>query len=289
MEAYGFSYAVISAVFFGSAGFFIKNGYSQNLSPAELLTLQYIIAVIILFFICIMKYPKNLKPANKTLARLFVLGAFGNTLMTVSLYNAMAYLDIAVATMLLYTYPAMVSLFSFLFYKEKISKTKFIAIIGTFTGCLLVINIWTGSSSPVSAVGVVFGILSAVSYCFMNIYSSNIVDGLPPLVITFYSTLFSLIVLMFFNLKFIPQILHMPLASIANASLLAFFCEIIPLTLLYASIRYIGPIKASIISTLEIPVSAATAFIMVGEKLMPTQYAGIALVLLSIMILRKES
>ncbi len=67
-----------------------------------------------------------------------------------------------------------------------------------------------------------------------------------------------------------------------------FFCEIIPLTLIYTAIKYIEPVKAPIISTLELPVSAVTAFFMIGEKLFPMQYAGIAIVLLSIIILRKE-
>jgi len=288
MELNGFIYAVISAIFFGSAGFFIKHGYSQNLSPVELLTLQYIIAVIILFIACFAKYKKSLKLPKKTMVSLVVLGAFGNTLMTVSLYSAMAYLDISVATMLLYTYPAMVATFSFLFYREKILKSKIIAIIGTFAGCLLVINIWAGHSKPISTVGIAFGILSAVAYSFMNLYSNKIVDGLPALVITFYSTLFSLVILLLFNYKFVSRLIYMPLNTVANAGLLAFFCEIIPLTLLYAAIRYIGPMKVSIISTLELPVSAVTAFLTMGEKLLPVQYAGIAIVIFSIIILERD-
>lgn len=288
MEINGFFYAVISAFFFGSAGLFIKHAYSQNLSPLELLTLQYIIAIVILFAVCLIRHKESLKTNKKTMMRLIVLGAVGNTLMTVSLYNAMAHLDVAVATMLLFTYPAMVAIFSFLFYNEKISRIKITAIIGTFIGCILVIDLWGGYQDAVSIIGISFGILSAVFYAFMNIYSSKIVDDTPAIVITFYSTLFSLIILSLFNFGFISKVIYMKGDIVLNAALLAFFCEIIPLTLLYTAIKYIGPVKVSIISTLELPVSAVAAFFVMGERLLPSQYAGIAIVLLSIVILKKE-
>lgn len=288
MKINGFIYAAISAIFFGSAGLFIKHGYSQSLSPEELLTLQYIIAVAILFLLCLIWHKKSLKLSRKSILKLIILGAVGNTLMTVSLYNAMAHLDMAVVTMLLFTYPAMVALYSFLFYKERISGSKITAIIGTFIGSILVINIWSGFQSSLSIIGISFAILSAVSYAFMNIYSSSIVEDIPAIVITFYSTLFSLIILLLFNFDFASKLLYMNRDIILNAALLAFFCEIIPLTLLYAAIRYIGPVRASIISTLELPVSAVTAFLIMGEKLFLSQYAGIAIVLLSVIILKKD-
>jgi drug/metabolite transporter (DMT)-like permease len=208
--------------------------------------------------------------------------------MTLCLYNAMAYLDVAVATMLLYTYPVMVALFSSIFYDERITAGKTVAIAGTFTGCLLVLNNWGGLKGQVSVMGIIFGILSAVFYSFMNIYSGNIVNKVPAAVVTFYSTVFSLLALLLFNYKYVSSLLYMKPEVYANAGMLAFFCEIIPLTLLYAAIKKIGPVRTSIISTLEIPVSALTAFITMGENLLPLQCAGIMLIVFSIMILRRE-
>jgi len=288
MEIKGFIYAVLSAAFFGSAGFFIKRGYSFDLNPVELLTLQYITAIVMLFFMCIIRHPKNLRPSKKSMKRLILLGTVGNTLMTVSLYSAMAYLDVAVATMLLYTYPAMVALFSFLFYKEKISKSKAAAIAGTFVGCFFVINNTWSKTVTISYIGIGFGIMSAISYAFMNIYSKAIVDHLPPLVTTFYTTLFSIAALIVFNFDFLWKLTLLPQEALINTISLAFFCEIVPLTLLYAAIKHIGPVKASIISTLELPVSAIMAFLVMGEKLFPMQYVGIGLVLFSILLLTKK-
>jgi drug/metabolite transporter (DMT)-like permease len=284
----GFIYAVVSAVFFGSAGIFIKQGFEQELSPVELLIIQYILASLMLFILCVMKHRKELRISGTMLKKLLIQGVVGNTLMTIFLYSSMAYLDVAVATMLLYTYPAMVAAFSFFHRGERVSVIKTAAIVGTFIGCLMVLNIWSVKQGSLSFIGVLFGILSAVFYSFMNIYAEGIVEDTPPLVITFYTTIFSLAALLIFNTKFIFRISTLHFDVFMNAGMLAFFCEIIPLTLLYAAIKQIGPVKTSIISTLELPVSAIVSFALIGEVLLPMQFAGIILVLFSIIALRRE-
>ncbi|EYE87977.1 membrane protein [Fervidicella metallireducens AeB] len=287
MHIRGYIYAIISAIFFGSAGIFVKNGYSNNFTPVDLLMLQYIIAGVILFFICLFKYKKDLSLNSTTIKKLLIQGAIGNTLMTVFFYSSFKYLEVSVATMLLYTYPAMVALFSFLFFGEKITRRKATAIIGTFLGCVLVLNIFSFEFN-FELKGILFGILSAVFYSFMNIYAQNLVDEVPPIVVTFYTTIFSLLVLIIFNFNFIEKLPYVTLNSLSNAALLAFFCEIIPLTLLYGAIKYIGPVITSIISTLEIPSAAIFSYFIMGEKFTLNQISGIVIIVFCVILLKKD-
>lgn len=290
MKLKGFSYAVVSALFFGCAGLFVKKGYSDEFSTVDLLMLQYIIASILLLFMCVVKYRYKLLPSKTLFRKLLILGVFGNTLMTVFYYQSFVYLDMAVATMLLFTYPAMVSIASLIFLKKKISKTKLFSIAGTFFGCLLVLGVFSGKlqTGSIPVVGILLALLSAAVYAFMNLYSERIVEDVPGMVITFYTTLFSLAVLFVINFNFVHKLPDLNAASISNAALLAFFCEIIPLTLLYEAIKHIGPISVSIISSLELPASAVTAFLFLGEKLALLQIVGIVLVILCVGILKKE-
>jgi drug/metabolite transporter (DMT)-like permease len=289
MQLKGYIYAFISAIFFGMAGILVKNGYSEHFTPVDLLMLQYIIADIILIIICEIKFKNELKLSKKMYKKLFIQGAVWNTLMTVCFYSSFKYLDVAVATMLLYTYPAMVAAASYIFFKQKISKVKIGAITGTFVGCLMVLNMFSGNHKILSPAGITFGILAAVFYSFMNIYAKNIVDNIHPLIVTFYTTTFSLFVLLIFNFKFLYKLPLVTFNSALNAGLLSFFCEIIPLTLLYSAIKYIGPVSTSIISTMELPSSAVMSYIFLGEKLNAFQGAGIIIVIISIIILRRNS
>jgi drug/metabolite transporter (DMT)-like permease len=283
----GFIYAVISALFFGCAGIFVKNGYNKNFSPVDLLMLQYILASVILLIMCLVKYRDKLILSKTMFKKLVIQGAIGNTLMTVFFYESFKYLNVAVATMLLFTYPSMVALGSFIVLKEKISKTKIISIGGTFLGCLLVIDLFSKTVN-ISYIGVAFALLSALFYSFMNIYAEKIVEDIPGLVITFYTTIFSLIVLFVFNFSFIYKLMTVTPTSITNAGLLAFFCEIIPLTLLYEAIKQIGSVSTSIITSLELPSSAIIAFLFLNERLSYTQILGIIIVVYCVIKLKNE-
>jgi len=207
--------------------------------------------------------------------------------MTVFFYQSFKYLDVAVTTMLLFTYPSMVALASFLVLGKRVSRIKVLSILGTFIGSLLVLDILAKGSS-ISYLGVAFALLSAVFYAFMNIYAENIVEDLPGLVITFYTTVFSLIVLAVFNSGFIGKLHAVSAPSLVNAALLAFFCEIIPLTLLYEAIKRIGSVSTSIITSIELPASAVIAFVFLGEKLSVIQILGILIVVYCVINLRKE-
>lgn len=287
MKLKGFIFAVISAVFFGSAGIFVKKGYSSAFTPIDLLMLQYMLAAVILFVMCIIWHKDKLRLSRVSLKRLIIQGAFGNTLMTVCFYQSFKYLDVAVTTMLLFTYPSMVALASFFIIGKKVSRTKVFSILGTFAGSIMVLDI-LAKGTGISLPGVAFALLSAVFYSFMNIYAENIVEELPGLVITFYTTIFSLIVLVLFNFDFIAKIPAISTASFANAALLAFFCEIIPLTLLYEAIKRIGSVSAAIITSIELPASAVIAFVFLGEKLSVIQILGVLVVVYCVISLRKE-
>lgn len=288
MKLKGFIYAIISSIFFGSAGIFVKSNYNENFSSVDLLMLQYIIASFILFIICIIKYRQSLKLSKSMLKKLIIQGVIGNTFMTVFFYSSFEYLDMAVATMLLYLYPAMVAAFSFAFLKAKISRLKIAAIFGTFLGSLLVLNIFSSSFRSISLKGILFGVLAAVFYAFMNLYAEKIVEDVPSMVITFYTTIFSLIVLFIINYGFISKIPSITSGSILNAALLAFFCEIIPLTLLYSAIKYIGSVTTSIISTVELPASAVFSYFIMQENISFIQVIGILIIGYSVIILRME-
>lgn len=288
MKLKGYIYAIISSVFFGSAGIFVKSNYNENFSAVDLLMLQYIIASFILFFICFIKYRSNLRLSKTMFKKLLIQGVIGNTLMTVFFYSSFEYLDMAVATMLLYLYPAMVAGISFVFLKVKISRLKVAAICGTFLGSLLVLNIFSGSFSSISIKGIIFGILAAVFYAFMNIYAEKIVEDVPSMIITFYTTIFSLVVLFIFNYGFIMKIPDITSGTVVNAALLAFFCEIIPLTLLYSAIKYIGSVTTSIISTIELPASAVFSYFVMHESISFIQVIGIFIIGYSVIVLKKE-
>lgn len=287
MKLKGFIFAILSGLFFGSAGLFVKSGIGPTFGPVDLLMLQYIIAILLLFAFCFIKYPHKLRLSRSILLRLLFQGAVLNTLMTVFFYEAFKYLDVALVTMLLYTYPSMVAIASFALYHNRISMTKVLSILGTFIGCLLVMNIFF-HHDHLNTLGIFFAVLSAIFYASMNLYAEKLVTDLPGMVITLYSTLFSLGVLFLMNSGFLHRLPQVTSSSLLNAALLSFFCEIIPLTLLYDAISLIGPVNTAIITSLELPSSAVLAFLFLHETLSLPQILGILLVVVCVVRLKNE-
>lgn len=284
----GYIYAIVAAVLFGTAGMFVKLAQRTGLDSITLLTLQYVFAVILMFTIGFIKNKQELIVTKNQLKHLAILGIVGNTFMTVFYYMAFEYLPVAMVTMLLFTYPIMIFIYSYFFERTKLNFKKRLAIFIAFIGCICTLNIIGGGFSY-SIKGIIYGLLSAVFYAFMNLYSEKKLENVEALAINAYSTAFSLLILCVFKFPVIVFQGKIKIESICYIAVIAIFCEIIPLTLLYASIKYIGSLKVSIINNLEIPIAILGSYLVLSEKVTFIQLVGAMLIVYAIYLIREKS
>ena len=282
----GYIYSILSAILFGSAGLFVKMAYIGGIDSISLLTLQYMIAVPLMFMLMYIFNKKSFKVTKAQLLKLAVLGIIGNTLMTVFYYLSFNYLPMEVVAILLYTYPLMVFVYSAVLKKSDLGYKKLFAVVLAFIGCVLTLDILSGQLKY-SVVGVIFGLLCAMFYAFMNIYSEENLQGIEPLAINAYSTLFSLISLVIYKFPLFVFSGEITASLLSYTAILAVFCEIIPLTLLYAAIKRIGSIKVSIIGNIEIPTAMLISFFILHEKIGIMQLVGTAIVVCAVYMIRE--
>lgn len=273
----GYIYSIVSAILFGSAGFIIKYAYLEGSNPVNLLILQYIIATILMFSYILLTNKALLKISRKALFHCAVLGIVGNTFMTVFYYTAMDYLTIPIVAILLYTYPIIVFIYTVIFEHEKIDSKKILLILVAFLGCYLSLGISLNSVN-ISIVGLISGLAAAFFYSFMNIYSGKRLPEVNSITVNFYSTAFSLLSLVIYSFPFYLFKGQVTVRLLIYTSLLSVFCEIIPLTLLYAAIKKIGSLKTSVIGNLEIPTAMLLSYFCLGQKINSTQIIGAAMV-----------
>ena len=281
----GYIYAIAAAVLFGSSGMFVKLAQGTGLDSISLLTVQYMLAVTIMFAYAFIRNRKILVVGRKSLINLALMGVIGSTGMTLCYYTAFEYLPVAVVTMLLYTYPVLVFIYTCIFEKGSMNVQKTAAIVMAFTGCILALNFFGGSYSY-PAFGIVLGLMSAVFYAFINIFSEKKLEKVDSLAINAYSTLFSLITLCLYRFPSYFFRGEVNPASMIYIVLLAIFCEILPLTMLYASLKLIGALKVSVISNLEIPTAFVMAYLFLNEKISVSQLFGSALIVCAIILIR---
>lgn len=271
---------------FGCAGLVLKYAYVEGIDPVTLLTLQYIIAVALMFALLYLKNKRLPKPDNKHLYHLIILGVVGNTFMTIFYYKAYQYLTMSMVTILLYTYPIMVFLYSIVFEKVKMGMNKVTALVIAFVGCILALDLINGQINY-SIKGICYGLLAAFFYAFMNIYSEKKLKEVDSFSINAYSTLFSLVSLILYKFPITLFKGNISKATIVYTIILAVFCEIIPLTLMYAALKYIGSLKVSIIGNIETPTAMLLSFFVLREPISFVQIIGAILVFYAVYIIRK--
>lgn len=282
----GYIYSILSAILFGSAGLFVKMAYVGGIDSISLLTLQYMIAVPLMFILMYIFDKKSFKVTKAQLLKLAVLGIVGNTFMTVFYYVSFNYLPMEVVAILLYTYPIMVFVYSAVFKKSELGFKKLFALALAFFGCVLTLDILSGQLKY-SVIGVIFGLLCAMFYAFMNIYSEEKLQGIEPLAINAYSTLFSLMSLLIYKFPMFVFSGEITASLLGYTAILAIFCEIIPLTLLYAAIKHIGSLKVSIIGNIEIPTAMIISFFILNEKIGIMQIVGTVIVVFAVYMIRE--
>ena len=102
-------------------------------------------------------------------------------------FTSMNYIDLSTAAILLYTAPIIVTLLSFVFFGEKLSVKKVIALIMAFAGCCLVSGLGKGS---VPVKGLLLGLGSGLGYALFSIFARFALNrGYDSLTINFYSCL----------------------------------------------------------------------------------------------------
>ena len=283
----GYIAAILSAVCFGSSGLFVKYIYSFDLTAGEMLILQYMIAVLILWLTSYYVYGSKIFIKKNLLKKVLILGVFGNTFMTLFYYKSFMFLDVAVATILLFTYPILVTIYSFILGQSKVDIFIIVSLFVAFTGGFLVLDLFNYNSS-FRISGIIFGFLGAIFYAFMNIYSESFLDRIEPIILTTYVNSFSLITLIIYYRPFHLLDKSFEIQAWFGILMLSLISGVLPVALLYTGIKNIGAVKSSIIANFEIPVSAILSYFFYNEKLNKFQIIGMFLVLTGIIILQNK-
>lgn len=283
----GYAAATISSIFFGCSGLFVKLAQGSGLDAIHILILQYSIIVPFMWSISFLKYKSLIKISKKNLIKLFFIGMFLQSSVSICYYTSFKYLDISIATILLFTYPILVTIYSCIFSKTKPNKIILLSLIIAFIGCILILDLFHIDAS-FSLKGVLFGLGGALFLATSNLCLETFKGSIPPFILSTYISTFMFLNLLIF--RFPSNLLHENISSFQwlTVALLTFICQIPPTLLMYMSIQYIGAVKTGIIGNIEIPAAALFGYIFYGETLNLLQVFGVIFVIGGIMIMQNS-
>ena len=276
----GYLYVLLSAFLWGTLPVFCRLAYSMgadSLSAAG--ARSYLAALIFLITFLVKGTFKEVKLKDIPFYILYGLVGVGGTFYFYML--AIERLSTAMASVLLYTAPAFVIIFSGIFYKEKITPVKALALFGTLIGSALVVRAYEPSSLGSNIPNILIGLLAGISYSMVTILGKIAkTKGKPEtnsgLMLIFGS-------LIFFFVK-PPHMIYVPdIWTVAVYVYLAVMGSVLPYWLYLKGLGTgIDGSYASVAATIEPVVATVLCAACFREGIEVLQIVGIVVVLLSV-------
>jgi drug/metabolite transporter (DMT)-like permease len=268
-------------------GIFGKLAFDDGATAGTLLAARFVIAAVALWCLIAVKgdVSQMRGVTRRDLAIALGLGACGYALQAGCYVVALEHLDASLLSLILYTFPAIVTVGAVALGRERLDRRRVLALVLVSTGLALVLG--TVGATHVSGGGVALGLGAALTYSVYILTSDGVASRVPPLTLAALvctGAASSLTIAAAFTGQLRPA--EVTLAGWGWLGCIALVSTVGAITLFFAGLSRVGPTNASILSTFEPVVTVALAAAVLAEHLTPIQLAGGALVLTAVPVLR---
>lgn len=282
----GLVLCLLSAAGFGFAAVFAKEAFSAGVTVPTLLSVRFTLAALVLWAFVAAR--RSRFPERRVLLVWLGLGAVGYAMQSAFYFGALTQIDASLVGMLLYGYPALVLLLAYALRRERPERRKLVALAASSAGLVLLLGAGAGGSS-MAPLGVVLALAAAVTYA---VYIT-VAAAVPPDADLYLmsAVICTAAAVSIGTVGALTGGLHAPSASIGWlwVGLLAMVSTAAAIILFLIGMRSIGAPAAALASCLEPVVTAASAFVVYGERLSVGQLLGAAAVLAAVIPLRGGS
>jgi len=273
----GYLLVAISAVCFGIMPIFARIAYASGADTLTLLFFRFFAGGVLLSLVAWKR--KALLPPKGYWPIVVLLGVLGYTGTSFCYFTALKYASASVVSLLLYAYPALVTLFSVLFTHEKLSFATGLSLALALLGCILVIGLG-GHAEPK---GVILALIAAFAYSLYILISAQVVGkrtAMASSAVIIVSSSLSYLFLMLRSGVHLPQTVSGVLATLS----LALFSTVVAFWSFFAGMGRIGATNASLVSTLEPLVTVFSAVLFLGELPSFATLGGGALIIIALVL-----
>lgn len=183
-------FVIASAVLWGTMGAFYTLTSQMGLSRMQIVFIRTLGAAILLFLILLLFDRKKLAIKLRDIWMFLGTGVVSLFFFNLCYFSAMELTGLSVAAILLYTAPALVVIMSAIFFKEKITFNKIVALVLTLAGSVVISGILSGGAKY-SVEGILFGLGSGIGYALYTIFGRVALKKYDTLTVSFYTFLFA--------------------------------------------------------------------------------------------------
>lgn len=189
---------ILAGTCWGVISIFINYLSAAGLGEMQISFLRQFFAVLVFALIILIRDRSKFRIPARDLGLLMLVGLVNGVMFNFLYFYTIVHSRASIAVVLLYTSPVFVIILARIFFKEKITRNKFIALLLTVVGCVLVTGVLGEGYTPPAA-AILTGVLTGLAYALNNILTSAAVKKNDPLTVTMYTLLFSFLFLIPFS------------------------------------------------------------------------------------------
>lgn len=277
----GLLMVVISGIVFGIMPSTVKYCYSQGATPSLVMISRSVLFQFVLLPIVLRK--KNTWELFRQTWPKYVLLAATGTGTPLLLFMAYKYLSTGMTTTIHFLYPAIVALICTLFFHEKLSKRKGVALLLCFLGIVMMVDT---SAQMLSVTGVLIAIASSITWALYIVLLDKLdLKGASSEQIMFFTGISSIVLVTVFGMAlgdFAVSVTPIGWVAIVVSNL----CISVFGSLFFViGVRYTDAQVSAIASTLEPIASILIGVAFLNEALTVRTGIGCVLILSAVILL----
>lgn len=282
----GYAYVILAALLRGVSGSSAKFLFNSGVTPYQVVQLRLTLAAVILLGWLAIRNPALLRIARRDIWYFTLFGAVGMGACQFTYLFAISKIKVAAAILLQYLAPSFIAVHAVVFARDRLSASTVLALAGATIGCYLVVGAYDLQLLSLNLVGVLSGILSAVTFAWYSIHGEYGMRRYNPWTVLFYALLFAALVW---------NILHPPLEAFFHryssvewgwVLYIGILGTLLPFGLYLEGVNLIRSTRASITAILEPITAGVVSYVFLKETMAPLQIAGGLLVIGSIVLLQ---
>lgn len=280
---------ILAGIFWGSMGIFVRGlADLAGFTSIQIVSLRLTVAAVTFTLILFTKDVKSFRISLKDIPLFLGLGLFSVLFFAACYFTAIQMMTLSVAAILLYTSPIWVMLMSLLFFREKMTRNKLLALVISFLGCVLVSGIGSGENK-VTVIGILIGLGSGIGYGLYSILGTIALRKYSTYTVTTYTFIIAAVGSLF--LCSLPDLLHKITACPRKPYLLIFIIltglvtAVIPFLCYTLGLEQIEASRAAILATIEPMVATLIGVIVFHEYMTLMSCMGIVCIITAIVVL----
>ena len=281
---------LLAGCFWGSMGIFVRRLADYGFSSIQIVAIRVTLAALIFCMLLLIKDPSGFRISVKDFPLFLGLG-FGSILFfTVCYFTAITMMPLSTAAILLYTSPIWIMLMSVLFFHEKLTGRKLLALVLAFAGCVLVSGI---SGEGMTLPGLLVGLGSGIGNGLYSILGTVALRRYSPFTVTTYTFVFAALGSW---LICRPAEMLAKFAAAPDLPGLVFFCfltalvtAVIPFLAYTLGLQTVEASRAGILATVEPLVATLIGVAVFSEPLTLLSGLGILLILAAVVLLNGKT